>query len=327
MQGFTKQGLRVPLWEETAPSSDPLPVSSLAQLLALPADERESLDIAQMNLLCAEGLPGAEGLNIPQCLATLNHWAFHVKRYTAQRRSDYYANPQAYDGDLRLFRFLSMASFLKSPKILGITYQPTAIGNYDFSDSRDDLLHGLLTRKLGTCTSLPVLAVAIGRRLGYPMHLAVAVRHVLCQWVDDRGRLNLELACANGGDTAPDEHYTDGRKMTAQEVASGRYLRPLTRAEELAAFLETRGHCLMDNQRFAEAREAYEQAGRAAPGWSRFEDHLWSLHLREERCKEIWCGKAVTVLPEQIRQRTITDALIPDTNLFPTLYTLPGYTR
>lgn len=78
-----------------------------------------------------------------------------------------------------------MAILLK--RGVGIRYQPTAIGNYDFADSRDDLLHGVLTRKLGTCTSLPVLCVAIGRRLGYPMHLAVATSHVLCQWLNDDG--------------------------------------------------------------------------------------------------------------------------------------------
>ena len=38
--------------------------ANLAQLLALPPEQLEKIDIARMNLLCAEGLPGAENLNL-----------------------------------------------------------------------------------------------------------------------------------------------------------------------------------------------------------------------------------------------------------------------
>ena len=62
--------------------------------------------------------------------------------------------------------FTALVTYLRHPSALNIGYQPTAIGNTIFSDSRDDLLHGVLTRRLGTCTSLPVLFVALGRRLG-----------------------------------------------------------------------------------------------------------------------------------------------------------------
>lgn len=278
-------------------------VASLADLLALPADQLARLDIALVNLLCAEGLPGAEGLNIRACLATLDRWADAVRRYTRDHRNEYYANPQEYQHHKGLFSFLFMASLLKHPNGLSIRYQPSAIGNYDFSDSRDDLLHGVLTRKLGTCTSLPVLCVAIGRRLGYPMHLAVARGHVLCQWADERGNLNLEISCGQGGDTAPDEHYHEWRRMTQVDINSGRYLRPLTRADELALFLETRGHCLVDNRRFEEARQAYAQAFRAAPQWSEFENHVYSLELheamavsskRQPQFPSMWCVPGMT---------------------------------
>ena len=286
------------------PPSVPLPVTSLADLLALSTERRALLDIALVNLLCAEGLPGAEGLNVRACLATLDKWTDAVRRFTRDHRNDFYAKPEEYQHHQGLFSFLLMASLLKHPNGLGIRYQPTAIGNYDFSDSRDDLLHGVLTRKLGTCTSLPVLCVAIGRRLGYPMHLAVARGHVLCQWVDDKGRLNLEISCGQGGDTAPDEHYHKWRRMTRVDIESGRYLRPLTPDEELALFLETRGHCLVDNRRFGEAREAYAQAFRAAPQWSEFENHVYSLELHEamaapsgqppQSFPSMWCVPGMT---------------------------------
>jgi hypothetical protein len=168
-----------------------LPVTSLSRLLALPRHELNSVDIALVNLLCAEGLPGAEDLNIPACLATLDKWTDAVRRYTRDNAEYYHRDPAAYYHHKGFSKLVSMAVLLK--RGIGIRYQPTAIGNYIFADSRDDLLHGLLARGLGTCTSLPVLCVAIGRRLDYPMHLAVATGHVLCQWVNDDGsHLNFE---------------------------------------------------------------------------------------------------------------------------------------
>jgi hypothetical protein len=187
-----------------------------------------------------------------------------------------------------------MITLLKHPRGLGVGYQPTAIGNMRFLDSRDDLLHGLLTRKLGTCTSLPVLFVAIGRRQGWPLHLAVAKGHVLCQWVgEDGSRINLEGACGGGGEMYDDDFYHRWpRRMTDDDIASGRYLRPLTPNEEFALFLETRGHCLMDNGRFDEAAGAYANAYRLAPEWSQYDAHMRSLGLVQDREAGLFCPNA-----------------------------------
>jgi hypothetical protein len=189
-----------------------------------------------------------------------------------------------------IHRFLGMVTLLKHPRGLGISYQESAIGNYRFTDSRDDMLHGLLTRRFGTCASLPVLFVSIGRRLGWPMHLAVAKRHVLCQWINSDGsHLNLEGSCPGGGDTFPDEHYYHWPgELSPADLSSGRYLRALTNAESLSLFLETRGHCLTDNGRFADARSAYLEAGRVAPNWSGYRDHLHSLSVLERKAIHGW---------------------------------------
>ena len=44
---------------------------TLNQLLSAQPDEMSRCDLVRMNLLCAEGLPGSEQLNIPACLETL----------------------------------------------------------------------------------------------------------------------------------------------------------------------------------------------------------------------------------------------------------------
>jgi hypothetical protein len=98
----------------------------------------------------------------------------------------------------------------------------------------------------------------------------------------DGSHVNLEGSCPGGGNMFPDSHYHKWpASLTDRDLASGRYLRPLTRTEEFALFLETRGHCLADNGRFGEARDAYEAAFRFAPNWSQRDCHLHALALLE----------------------------------------------
>jgi len=280
------------------PPTTPVP-ASLAAVLALTPAALGATDVAVVNMRCAEGLPGAEHLDVLGCLATLDRWTDAVRRYTRDNADLYQHDPARYGHHEGFSKLVLMAVLLK--RGIGVRYQPAAIGNMRFVDSRDDLLHGLLTRKLGTCTSLPVLCVAIGRRLGYPVHLAIAKGHVLCQWLNEDGsHVNFEVSSNDGDcDRFPDEHYHAWPKaMTADDLASGRYLRPLARAEELALFLETRGHCLADNGRFDEAREAYAQAARVAPMWSACEAHMRDVTLLEAQCRRRAKGDAFeTALP------------------------------
>ncbi len=62
--------------------ADALSPKTLAELLALPPEQVERVDIGLMNLLCATGLPGSEALDIPAALATLDGWALKVKYET-----------------------------------------------------------------------------------------------------------------------------------------------------------------------------------------------------------------------------------------------------
>ena len=46
--------------------------------MALRPEQVEKTDVALMNLLCAEGLRGAEGMDLEFYLNTLDGWAYHV---------------------------------------------------------------------------------------------------------------------------------------------------------------------------------------------------------------------------------------------------------
>jgi hypothetical protein len=71
--------------------------SRLDDLLHQSAKDLEQMDLAGVNLLCAEGLPGTETLDVTQCLATLDQWANRVKTETERHRHRFRERPQEFD--------------------------------------------------------------------------------------------------------------------------------------------------------------------------------------------------------------------------------------
>ena len=143
-------------------------------------DEIAKTDIAVLNLLCAQGLPGAEKLDIDACLAH-NRWlgcngeeretARHLYRVNDPRYADHYKHSEAV---LRMEMLLQVLQ-----EDLGVHYNLERVRDINFTDSRDLFIHGMIADKNGgTCVSMPVLYAAIARRLGYPVKLVLAKEHV-----------------------------------------------------------------------------------------------------------------------------------------------------
>jgi hypothetical protein len=168
-----------------------------------------------------------------------------------------------------------------------------------------------------------VLFVAIGRRLGYPMYLAIANGHVFCQWVNEDGtRINLEGSGPGGGEVLPDNHYHAWpRTLAPEQLASGRYLRPLSRAEEFGHFLATRGHCLVDNRRVAEARQAYLDAYRFS-GWPEYERFAYAHY--PDRSAPTWGWAGANVFSAATQWQPTVNHHASEEPLFPTIEFIPG---
>ncbi len=241
---------------------------SLGGLLAKTPKELKSIDIAEMNLLCATGLPGTENLDIGKCLDTLNKWLPRVRHETNRHlyrvKDPRYA--KVYKKSESYFRAYTLLQVLMED--CGVHYHRECTRNVDFSNPRDIFIHGMINDDNGgTCTSMPVLYVAVGRRLGYPMKLALAKGHVFARWESPDGKERFNIECTSeGAQSFPDEYYqTWPLKMTEAEVKNERYLKSLSPVEELALFQCTRGDCLTDIGRTSEALIAYTHAHRLAP--------------------------------------------------------------
>ncbi len=113
--------------------------------------------------------------------------------------------------------------------------------------------------------TMPILYIAIGRRLGYPLWLVQAREHYFVRWDEPGERFNVE-ATTLGFTPRDDEHFRRWPKpIPDEEIRQGLFLCNLTPREEAAAFYRERGHCWLDHLRTGPALEAFAEAGRLAP--------------------------------------------------------------
>jgi len=239
--------------------------ADFARLARMRDDRLGALDIADLNLACAFGLPGAEGIDPRACLRKLDAWADLVRRSTQRWWQKFQNSPADYGDSPGQFRMLALVTVLQ--RDLGVRYNLAfSQGEYDARDSRDLFLHGLLEGHGGTCVTMPVLYIAIGRRLGYPLRLVQAKEHLFARWVEPGGE-HFNVECTSlGFVTHPDEYYHHRPKpLSAADLRSGQFLRNLCPREELAVFLKERGCCLRDNLQMNRALEAFSLSARFAP--------------------------------------------------------------
>ena len=260
---------------ETAISVPPTPsiaTTTLAQLTEFAASNPlTNADIASLNLICGSGLPGGDR-TVRSYLATLDQWAGRVKTETERHLYRFRANPVEFENSEGYFRMLMMAVVLYED--FGVRYNLKLVSAPNgsaadyafFANSRDVFIHGLLgSERTGTCSSMPVLYVSIGRRLGYPLKLVTTKAHVFIRWEGGGERFNLE-ATGKGMNRYDDEHYKQWPSpVTEEEIRADAFLKSLTPQEELALFLSIRGHCLMEARRYTEAEKTYAQAAQLAP--------------------------------------------------------------
>ncbi|MFZ2656205.1 MAG: hypothetical protein WAX69_14840 [Victivallales bacterium] len=235
-------------------------------MLLSPSDFEKPMSIGELNLICAQGLPGAEDLDIDKCLKTIEEWAELVRKETERCFYMYRRNPKEYYNSEAYFRMLVLITVLQ--KDLGVHYNMdlaniSGLTIEDLkkpftSDSRNTFIHGLLTgKKQGTCASMPTLTIAVGRLLGYPLYLACAKFHTFVRWEDENEKINFEVT--NGLGIYSDDRYTEWPMgMTQEEKNAKYYLKPCSPIEEYSIFLQIRISILSANGRLSEAKKLAE---------------------------------------------------------------------
>jgi hypothetical protein len=206
---------------------------------------------------------------------------------------------------------------------LGVRYNLELVSSPDeFTDSRDDFIHGIIEGRGGTCASLPVLFAALARRLGYPLKLVKTVRHLFCRWDDAAGeRFNIEVSNGDGMDCHPDDYYRQWpvpHEQIPPQFTSG-FLLSLSPREEVANAWAKRGHLLHSLGRLGESVSSFATAASLVTSDRLLDFVFWKvlnqraeelerrspskLHLHEVglESRRFWPG-----LPDEIERRILT---------------------
>jgi hypothetical protein len=287
---------------------------AIEQLLAMSPADLEKCDIALIDLVCAQGLRGSENLDIAQCLKVLDGWAEQVKWETQRHAYRYNEHPEEYKHSLGRYRMNMLGAILVQD--LGIHYNPDrrfelAQGKLPTmawnADSKDIFIHGLLSGKHeGTCSSMPVLYVAIGRRLGYPVNLATCKMHVYVRYEEPNGgHFNVEATMETGFLTPTEEDYTrDIFQCTPEEVRGFGWLRPISNAEAFGDLLLHRGSCLALVRRYREAGQTF------AAAWRYFADTPQEREAKQEYMHDLDLapfGDKVDDLRNEVKNLSVPD--------------------
>jgi hypothetical protein len=245
---------------------------TLGRLLELSVAEVAEVDIAEANLLCAKGLPGSENVDVQGALKLINHWTDRVDLETRRNWHRFKERPEEYENSEVFYRMGMLVTVLQQD--FGVRYNAELIDIPDnkvdekfLSDPSNMFLTGLLSEKpMGTCSSMPVLYAAIGRRLGYPLSLVSAKDHLFLRWQrsGSDGFVNIE-ATSQGITLHDDNYYKTWRGITEEDIKSGLYLRSLDPMQELAIFVQTRAAVLQYHGRAHDALVAYAEAARLWP--------------------------------------------------------------
>lgn len=233
--------------------------------------QRRTADVAEMNLACAEGLPGAEMQDAQLCLKRLDEDAAYVRQMTQRHLPDFRKDPSKFENSESRFRVWMLVRSLQKHR--GVRYHPDRKSDDAVFETADSFLFGILQGGGGTCASLPVYYTAIGRRLGYPLKLVEALAqvymHLFCRWDDGKERFNIETTADARVAFPPDEYYSTGdygrSELAAIPFLGCRVLLSETPEDELAGFLKERGLRLQALGLLREATQVFAWASAVQP--------------------------------------------------------------
>jgi hypothetical protein len=229
------------------------------KLLALGQDELEQVDVVAANLAVAREIPALSRLHIPNYVEIVDDWTRRFAQSLPQMERVFEQTPWRWKSDIRFFRVGMLQGFLGHD--IGLQYieeykHATAIG---YTDPSDLFINGLIDKKQGTCANMAALHVAMSRKMGWPVSLAVAKSHQLSRFDDGHVIHNIEATATHPGSfcSEDDSFYIKKCGLPKRAIECGSDLRKLTVREMLGVFLALAGRHYMDTDQVEAADAVY----------------------------------------------------------------------
>ena len=223
--------------------------ATVYDFLALPDADLERVDLVAMNLAAARGIESLKKLDVERYCRAVSEWAMEfARRLPAAEQFFWRKGPERWKNDIRFYRLGMLQMFLSS--VVGIRYNPDEMKatSVQYIDPSSLFLNGVIDTKIGTCANMATLHVAIARRMGWPVSLALVKNHQLSRFDDGEVIYNIEPSHAldNGFSEGSDQQYMELFKMSCKAKESGMELRKLTAREMMGVFVAARARHYQD---------------------------------------------------------------------------------
>ncbi|HVT88894.1 MAG TPA: transglutaminase family protein [Tepidisphaeraceae bacterium] len=227
---------------------------TVRELAALSDESLAQVDVLYLNLAVAREFPGVEQLNIQHYQRIVDEWSGQAAGMLAKAEPEFHKSPQLWQDDIRFFRLACIAQFMR--RVLRIRYNQeyersfreaesqSVYSGIRYSHVHDQFLHALIDLRQGTCASIPVLYLAIARRLDLPVYLTQIDSHLMCRFEDGQVTYNIDVTdMKDGGFSAPAD---DDLLISKRAIRFGSDFKTLTAREMLGYFLSQRGRIFRD---------------------------------------------------------------------------------
>src|SRR5690242_17869158 len=105
------------------------------QLVQKTDEELQRLDLIEVNLACAVGLPGTEKIDVQFCKQRVDYFAKRVRQLTEAGYPQFRRRPSEYRDSYTYFRCLLLITVLQ--RDLGVRYNPAKIPDHVPFDTED----------------------------------------------------------------------------------------------------------------------------------------------------------------------------------------------
>jgi hypothetical protein len=192
----------------------------------------EDIDLALANWLIAADVPQFSDMTRTAYFGQLDAMTEQVRiemsrmRKVAEARGQ---NPD--DPDVRCGIFCNAIIKLRfgyREEFRGHDVAPARL-NLLYSDANNILLAGLLRTRRGSCVSMPLVYLVIGRRFGFPIHLVAVGKHYFVRWEEPGYRMNIESTQVDKVWVTDDDSAIEWQRP-AKPHESGSHRQPLFRA-------------------------------------------------------------------------------------------------
>ncbi len=247
---------------------------SVMELLALPDDELEKVDVLELSMTVAREAKGYEHLDYDHYDEIIDDWANQFLLWLPTIEWKYDEDMERWQNDINYFRLVALCKWIDIAA--GAKYVPKyralyekGIDSFIYTDLGHLLVFGLIDTREGTCATMPVLHVIMGRRCGWPVSLTCVKHHYMCRYDDGQRVYNVEATdTGRGSFSIPEEDEIIKKTgLSSYAIESDSDLRSLTNREMLAVFIAVRARYYKDTNQMDLADRDYSLARSQFPKW------------------------------------------------------------